>query len=283
MQFQSITLMIIGMLCSASIAASPDITGKRLDAKTNYLYWFQCVLENHQLSPDALRNAEISKVQGALEQLVEDRTQACHGIPMAIPPTYHNKASRTNSSPHGARLELHFPRETLIDTKPPDDMKKINFFRVVLRPMHQWEPFFISEPKVKSTPPPSRTETFLFLLRGSDKIQPTDIEENGFRIYETPINFRQATHGGTRVFAPTNGSPNILMVCPIETQDSMGIKRTLPACTVRTTLDGLFELEYGILGQDVESIRILDKRLKGMIRDFFALPAPHSPRATPVR
>jgi hypothetical protein len=286
MHFLSIALVAFAMLYGTSTSASPSITGTRLDPKTNYLYWFHCVLENRQLSSDALAKAEISKAQGALEQLMEDSTQACHGIPMAIPPAFHNRTSRASSRlgiANGARLELHFPRETLTKTKPPENMKEMNFFRVALRPLHQWEPFFISDPKVKSAQPPSRTETFLVGLRGFDKVQPTNMEENGFQIYETPTNLREATHGGKRVFAPTADNPNIFMACALETRDSTGVKRNFPACTVRTTLDGLFEIEYGILGQDAESIRALDKRLKEMIRDFFVPPSQRPQRATPVQ
>lgn len=265
-------LLAGAMLCGASSAATNSADGEQLNPKTNYLHWFQCVLETRLVPSDALSTAEIKKVPGALELLVENPKLACHGIPMVIPPGYYNRASRTNSTlgtAPGAGLELHFPREQLINTKPPENMSRINFFRVKIRPLHQWEPFFRSDFETMPARPPSRTETFLTGLRGFDKVQSKNIEENGFAIYETPNDLRGPNYG-KRVFVPTAGSPDIFMTCMLQTRDRAGVTRILPSCNVRTTLDGLFEIEYQILGQDIDSIRVTNEQLKSVIRGFFA-------------
>ncbi len=247
------------------------MAGRRIDPRTGELHWFQCVLGPEEVESVQRQQWYDSNWPGLREKLRKSEDFSCYGVEVQVPTGFHTERSRSSSSsglnPYGG-LRIELPRTLIAKEEVP--LAPTNRVEVVFMPLHRAEQFFRADyASTVASSPPSRTETFLVSLRGFWNVEDTGSEENGFRILETPEKKRRTRSDGKRVYAPTAAHPDIFAECNLQTFDSKG-KEWAPMCTVRTTYDGLFELEYHMLRADISRVREFDLILKEFLRVWIA-------------
>lgn len=219
------------------------------------LRWFQCVADARS----------VERMPG----LRKSAQGECYGVGIRVPAGFHTEGSRRESArglnPYGG-LRVDVPRAFIGSQQVPRVPTALEFVRVKFKPIHRATPFFNGEYEPSSSGGMSRTQIDMVSLRGFWKIQDTRIEENGFRVFETPRAQQRANYG-MRVYAPTAAHPEILAACKILVVDNRG-RQWAPTCRVFTTYGGLFELEYRILHADIRNVRTFDAAFKRMLGEW---------------
>jgi hypothetical protein len=255
--------LLLSLLLASCLSACSD---PDVDPGSQELHWFQCVADKGLVDSPGSSRMQVARAPHGMERLTERPALGCFGVEMIVPAPLHSSRTRPWSSPTGG-LRLEFPRHLLAQTDPPESMRRLDSFRVRIGPEQQATVFFDGDYTADGSMPWTRTESFLASLRALWHIEPTERTEQGFVIFETPTGL-QRPNFSRRVYAPTPAAPDLLVDCALETLDNRGVRRQLPACHVTTTLAGLFEIRYTILGQDLPVVREIDARLKRQICGF---------------
>jgi hypothetical protein len=250
-------LVISALATACCVSGCREAPNEFKDPLTGELHWFQCVTKESR--PSGVPDLQKSDVYG------------CYGVDVRVPAGFHSDSSRKASNrglnPYGG-LQIDVPRQLIGDEEVPRTPPAYELVRVVLKPIHEGTPFFNGAYESLDAEYPSQTQVFLTSLRGFWKVQDTQAESHGFRVFETPREEQQPNHG-KRVYAPTLAHPDLFAECNLTTLDNRG-RNWAPTCRVFSTYGSLFELEYRILHADIERVRSFDRTFKRLLNAWIA-------------